>query len=263
MLINGQWVLGRARKLAERVSKTGSADLKSVVQHTYQIAFGRRPRREEVETALAFFEQQRQRIKAAPLVHANDRDNRAIAKVLLANQRSNSAAEVNVNKKQYLETKATDAFRFNEFTIEAVIYLDSLAEDAKVRVIASHWDGNAKHRGWSFGVTSKKSKHQPRNLILQLVGDTKSSKSTSYEVIASNLRPQLHRLYHVAASVKLVDTGKAGVTFHLRDLESDTPVQTATVAHKVVGNLFNNAAFLIGFCVFFLKIGRASCRERV
>ena len=51
-------------------------------------------------------------------------------------------------------------------TVEAVAVLDALYETGEVRVLASRWNGSKKTAGWAFGVTSKKSKHEPRNLIM-------------------------------------------------------------------------------------------------
>jgi hypothetical protein len=112
------------------------------------------------------------------------------------------------------------------------VLLRSLYEDAAVRTIASQWNSDQKHAGWSLGVTSTKSKYEPRNLILQFVGETKEGKA--YEVLPSNLRLELNKPYYVAASVRLSDLSDKGVTFWLRDLSrADAVMQTAAVPHKV------------------------------
>ena len=56
-----------------------------------------------------------------------------------------------------------DSLPDGDFTIEAIVQLRSLYEDASVRTIAAQWDGNTRHAGWSLGVTSTKSKYRPRN----------------------------------------------------------------------------------------------------
>ena len=43
-----------------------------------------------------------------------------------------------------------------QFTLEAYVYLRSVFEDAQVRTIAAHWNGDTKAAGWAFGVTGKK-----------------------------------------------------------------------------------------------------------
>ncbi len=127
-----------------------------------------------------------------------------------------------------------------DFTLEAVVILDSLYEDASVRVIASQWSGKPDQPGWSFGVTSAKSKHQPRNLILQLTGEGGT------EVVASDLHLELHKTHYVAASVKLGETGEGGIVFYMQDLsDPDAPLRTASVRHKTTA-IRSKAAFVIG-----------------
>ncbi len=65
-----------------------------------------------------------------------------------------------------------------DFTIAATVLLKSIDADANVRTIASCWNAANETPGWSLGVTGTKSKHQPRNLILQLVGQEKYAAST-------------------------------------------------------------------------------------
>ena len=125
--------------------------------------------------------------------------------------------------------------------------LKSLYPDATVRTIVSHWNSDNKSPGWSFGVTSTRSKYQPRNLILQMVGGFADGKQRQYEVIASNLRPQLNKPYYVAVSVRVKDRSKTGITFYMKDLSSkDTPLQTAQVEHQVSGNYRANLPIVIG-----------------
>ena len=70
------------------------------------------------------------------------------------------------------------------FSVEAVVVLDSIQKDASVNTIVSRWDGGKAKGGWSFGVTSEKSSYEPRNLIMQLVGQTMGG-DVLYEVVAS------------------------------------------------------------------------------
>jgi hypothetical protein len=133
------------------------------------------------------------------------------------------------------------SFPETDFTIEAIVILDSLFEDAQVRVIASQWDGNPEHPGWSFGVTGEKSKHQPRNLILQLVGNAGS------EVVASDLRMALHKTHYVAASIRIAEKGETGITFYMLDLsDPEAPLRTANVKHAVTGDYRSPVSFMIG-----------------
>ncbi len=105
----------------------------------------------------------------------------------------------------------------NVLTIEARVLLRSLYPDSSVRTIAQQWTGNQKNPGWSLGVTSTKSAYKPRNLILQLVGNTGKG-DVHYEVVPSNMHLELDRLYHVAVAIPLHDLVKTGPTFYVRDL---------------------------------------------
>jgi hypothetical protein len=91
----------------------------------------------------------------------------------------------------------------DEFTVEAIVKLDTIDANASVRTIASRWNGakeNVEAFGWSLGVTGEKSRFKPRNLIVQLVGEDENANIT-YEVVASDLRIELGATYHVAARV--------------------------------------------------------------
>ena len=60
------------------------------------------------------------------------------------------------------------------------------------------------------------------------------SKGLHYEVVASNLRPELGKPYYAAVQVDLKDPSENGVVFYLKDLsDADSPVQTAKVKHQV------------------------------
>ena len=121
-----------------------------------------------------------------------------------------------------------------DFTIEAIVYLRSMYRDATVRTIAARWSGDTKKRGWSFGVTSEKSRYLPRNLIIQLVGDPRDGGAgPAYEVVASDLRIPLDTPYYVSASV---DFGSGTATFHTRDMSNeDAELQSARIEHSIGG----------------------------
>ena len=113
-------------------------------------------------------------------------------------------------------------------------------------MIASQWDGKQDHPGWSLGVTSEKSKYQPRNLILQVVADG-AAPAGGYEVIPSGFRLELHRTYYVAAAVRMGDTGEAGVTFYVKDVsDMDAPLRSVGVKHKLTGPVASKSPLIIG-----------------
>jgi hypothetical protein len=121
-----------------------------------------------------------------------------------------------------------------DFTLEAYVLLRSVYEDGTVRPIAAHWGGDRKKPGWVVGVTGRKSAFKPQSLVLQLWGQNAAGQA-DYEAIFSGLHVELNKPYYVAVTVKLADPGKAGVTFHLKDLShDDEPMQTAQAAHTVV-----------------------------
>src|SRR5690606_17501100 len=122
----------------------------------------------------------------------------------------------------------------------------SMFEDAAVRTIASQWNSNNRHRGWSLGVTSAKSAYKPRNLILQFVGDNAKGE-LGYEVVASNLHLELKQTYYVAASVNIADPTEAGITFYVRNLDQpESEMQIARVKHEIVANIQSNSDLVLG-----------------
>ena len=246
LMMNGQWMLARSAAFAKRVDQTVAKNLSpgsnaghAAVRTAWQLAFGRSPRDAEVEAASRYLASQGDLPTSPP----------AITSMLDATQ----SQAVNINGDNASTTfKTADASRLptEDFTVEAIIELKSLYPDANVRTIVSHWNGDTAHRGWNFGVTSTKSAYKPRNLILQLIGGEPRQAGTdkpTYEVIASNLRPELNRPYYVAVSVDVDATSESGVTFFMKDLSKpDAPLQTASIPHKVIGDFHNNLKLTIG-----------------
>jgi hypothetical protein len=231
LMINGRWPLERAQAFARRLRATGGSTPAELVRDAYRIALGRSPTGDELARGVAFLD------KSAPAGKAAD-----LPLVQAMPDRGGQAARF---RSEHMEDRlcmdADPVLPTGDFTIEAVVILDSLYEDASVRVIASQWSGKSDQPGWSFGVTSAKSKHQPRNLILQLTGEGGT------EVVASDLRLELHKTHFVSVSVKLAETGESGIVFSMQDLsDPDAPLRTASVRHKVTGGIACKAAFMIG-----------------
>ncbi len=238
LLANAPWVLARAADFQSRVSKETDGD-EAFVERAYQLAYGRAPESDEREAALAFLAAQQDRITGD-----TERPNPVLAKWPAS---LGSAVRLKPGSPVQSLAVADDAsLPSGDFTIEAVVQLDSLYQDATVRTIASQWTSSTQQPGWAFGVTSTKSKYQPRNLILQLVGRNAAGKLV-YEVVASNLRPELGRPYYLSATVDVDDAGETGVTFRMRDLSKpDAEVQTARVKHTVVGGYRAKVPFVVG-----------------
>jgi len=231
LMINGRWPLERAQAFARRLRSSGAKSNAELVREAFRIAYGRAPNPDELARGVSFLE------KSAPAAKAAD--------LPLAQAMPDRGGQAARFRSEHVEDRlcmeASEALPGTDFTIEAVVILDSLYEDASVRVIASQWAGKPELPGWSFGVTSAKSKHQPRNLILQLTGEGGT------EVVASDLRLELHKTHYVAAAVKIGETGEGGVTFYMQDLsDPEAPLRTAGVRHQVTGGYRSKAAFMIG-----------------
>lgn len=219
-LINGDWLLSRARKLADRVSSIDDAWL---------AVLGRPPTEMERSTAEAFLKKRGGAAKPAA--------SKADGDELLADFQENSPHErllVNTSEKEG-----------DEFTVEAIVSLDSIDVNAAVRTIASRWNGgkdSLEAFGWSLGVTSEKSRYKPRNVIVQVVGEDENS-NIGYQVVPSNIHIELGRRYHIAARVSC--TGK-NVTFTVRDLETPgAALQSAVVPMDIRSKLSKGSAQLV------------------
>jgi hypothetical protein len=231
LMINGRWPIERAQAFARRLRASGAKTNEDLVREAFLIAYGRAPSAAELVRGIAFLD------KSAPASKAAD--------LPLAQAMPDRGGQAARFRSEHVEDRlcmdSTEALPSGDFTVEAVVVLDSLYEDAAVRVIASQWAGKPEAPGWSFGVTSAKSKHQPRNLILQLTGEGGT------EVVASDLRLELHKTHYVSAVVKIGETGEGGVTFYMQDLsDPEAPLRTAGVRHKVTGGVRSKSAFMIG-----------------
>ena len=216
LMLNGPWALDRASALARRVH-TRHKDLTSAISAVYRQVLGREPTSDEVVDARQFVESQ-----AAGAPSRRPKLDKLAERKGVALGKSNDL----------LRLDNTKALPDADFTIEAFVQLRSMYESAEVRTIVSQWNSNTKQPGWSLGVTSKKSRYKPLNLILQLTGDPAKG-GKPYEVVASDLRLELNKPYYVAASVRIADTTRNGITFYAKSLVGDQPLQTARVAHRV------------------------------
>jgi hypothetical protein len=221
LLVNGDWPLARAQKLATRVKS---------VEEAWQYALGRPPTAKEVEMAASFIEKRAavSAPQAAPSVSATE-----------------NASEFKENTSQERLIARTTEEEGDEFTVEAVVTLDSIDVNASVRTIASRWNNgkdNVEAFGWSLGITGEKSRFKPRNLIIQLVGEDEN-RNIAYEPIASNLRPELGLEYHIVAKVSC---SEHTVTFQMQQVGSpDSPVLTSVVPHRVRAGLSKGVSGLV------------------
>jgi len=250
LLVNGEWALERAGAFADRLLDDGDPG-PDLVRRAYRLAYGRDPSRPEVEAALGFLESQGDLVETSePPAKYPDENGLRPVKQAFGGIEGAELGERGLwlqpgSRFERLEVP-DEGWPAEAFTVEAVAVLDDLHPDASVNTLASRWNGSRGSVGWTFGVTSEKSAYDPRNFIVQLVGDDFQGNRV-YEVVASNLRVPVGEPVYLAATISArpsADDPNAGaVTFYLKDLsDPDAPLQTKTVAHPVVGGLADDGS---------------------
>ncbi len=234
LMINGDWTLVRAAKLAHRLEQEIAGGDDSLVRQAYRIAYARDPQEAEIERGQEFLQQARTRTAS-------------VAPTFKEMPVTKSAAiELSDSSPSLRPTFTATAWSDGDFSVGATVLLHSVFPDASVRTIASRWNANDQTPGWSLGVTSTKSRFQPRHLILQLVGRGADGKAKS-EAIPSGIHLEFDRPYSVAVSVHLADSSTSGVRFAVRDLSKpDQPVQVTEVAHEVLAGVKTELPMVIG-----------------
>jgi hypothetical protein len=220
-LLNGDWLLARARKLSSRVEGIDDA---------WMAVLGRPPTSKEKATAEGFLK------KRAGTTQAK------ASEVAEPGEGSGAFKENSAHERLLINTNEKEG---DEFTVEAVASLNSVDVNAAVRTLASRWNGgkdSLEAFGWSLGVTGEKSRYKPRNVIVQVVGEDENS-NIGYQVVPSNIHIELGRRYHIAARVSCP---AKNVTFTVRDL--DTPgaaVQSAVVPMDIRSKLSLGSSQLV------------------
>jgi len=221
-LINGDWLLARASKLAARVKG---------IDEAWQAVLGRAPEPEEKRAAEAFLQMRIKAAQTAPEAAP------AKSEVAITGFQGNTPRE-----RLLVETSEKEG---DEFTIEAVVSLRSIDPNAELRTLVSRWDGGKdklESFGWSIDVTGVKSRYQPRHLLMQFVGQDDNA-NIGYQVVASTLHVEIGRRYHLVARVSVP---RRNVTFALRDL--DTPgaaAQSSVVPLDRLSKLSQGAAPIV------------------
>ena len=224
LFMNGEWPLARARQLGSVVA--GAADI-------WQAVLGRVPLADEKRVAEDFIA----RRTAAGRLGADE------AAGAITSEHAVMAAgrfKENTARERLLVRGAPR--EGDDFTVEAIVHLESIDPGAAVRVIASRWNGerlSLDSHGWSLGVTGKKSAFKPSSLIVQLVGED-DNMNTAYEAVASGIVIAPGKTFHVVARVACAE---GTVSFFVRDLDSaESGPLTTTVKHRLVGKLGAGAA---------------------
>ncbi len=248
LLVNGAWSMGRAESFAKRLLGPDGAFGPDQVREAYRVAYGREAREPEVEGALAFIKSQSDTVVAAPSVAGDKYPDETGLRPL--NQHFSAARGLELGEKALWLQPGSRFERLDlsrvklpeeDFTVETVAVLDGVYSDASVNTLLSRWNGSNEDIGWSLGVTSAKSRFDPQNFILQIVGDD-FQKNRIYEVVPSGLKVPLGKPVYLAATISArpskADLAKGSVTFYLKDLsDPKAPLQSETVLHQVVGGL--------------------------
>lgn len=247
LLVNGEWVISRSKAFAKQLLANGGKVGTDEIKQAYRMAYNREAEESEINDALEFIESQKGTLPEAPpkpFKYPNDNGLRPIE------QKFAKASGVELGSSslwlqpgsRFEKLQATGVtLPDDHFTIETVASIDSIYKDASVNTLVSQWSGGTTSNGWGLGVTSEKSGYDPRNLIVQIVGDDFQG-NRIYEVVASDLRVPLDTPVYIAASISAVpsngDPTKGSITFYLKDLsDPKAELQTVTVPHQVVGGL--------------------------
>jgi mono/diheme cytochrome c family protein len=242
LLINGQAMLLRGQAFAARLEREGGGSEGRMIERAYQLAFGRKPGKEETVSALQFLREQARRIDPAAAGSAS-------AKFLHDRipYRDGQAAVLSpAGPQKRFEVPHDERMPAADFTIEAFFRLDSIYDSGAVRTLAAKWDGNVKAPGWGFGVSGKRSRRKPQTLVLQVVGKKRDG-SVGEAAVFSDQHVQLHKPYYAAAAVRLAGAKPGSVTFYLKDLSNDDePLLVASVPHQVTGAFANKHPLTLG-----------------
>lgn len=208
-LMNGTWVRARSKALAARIlDQFDGQKSEELIDGLFLTALSRHADENETAQCLQF-------LADAGGLDGNNPEASTSEPVLSAS--TGPAIRFGEDASPPLKTADSAPAIAAPFTFVGMFQLDALYKDASVRTLISQWNSGTKTPGWSIGVTSEKSRYQPRNFILQVVGEE------GYEVVASDLRPQLGKAYLAAVTVQRRQEssgGKATATFYLQEIDT-------------------------------------------
>lgn len=246
LLVNGTWAVDRAEAFAKKLL-AGRMEINSqVIRDAYAWAYSREPSSEEMAAAEAFLNAQMDvsgAIEPEPK-YPGENGLRSISQHFSKVEGldlGNSALWLQPGSRFERLQVPGEGLDMDDFTVEAIANLDGLYQDADVRTLAARWNGSQQSRGWTFGVTSQKSRYDPQNFIMQLIGEDFQG-NTVYEVVHSDLRFPLGAPVYIAAVVSTEPTKehKTGgtVTFYMKDLsDPKAKLEQRTVNHPIVQGL--------------------------
>jgi mono/diheme cytochrome c family protein len=246
VMINGEWPLQRSRMMAAKVLKEANNDEKAAVAEALRLAYSREGTSEELAGALKFLKHQQQVIekekaaepapeKVDPVVDAAPHyKNHFLSSPKAVAFKPGTAFE---------RMRVAGTPENSEFTVEAVINVDSVYPDSAVRTIVSRWNGDMATKGWSMGLTGKSSRYKPNHLVVEIIGDDFQG-SHVREVVPSTIMVTDKTPHYIAAVVsnKPVDGKSFGgsITFHALNLaDPKAKLVSVTVPHGI-GNGYVN-----------------------
>lgn len=251
LLVNSDWPLQRAANFAKRVlGKDTNQITDEQVALAFQIAYNRPASDEELRLALDFISTQKNKLEEELLGVSKPSEFKESA-LFSIEQGFSSFDDSLVLGDMALHLEPGSPYERlvlpdleitgDSFTVESIVILDSLHEDASVNTLISRWNGDHERGGWSIGVTSTRSKYDPRNFIVQLVGEN-SAGNMEYEVVPSGFRVPLGKPVYLAAAITASkrhdERGGGSVEFFFKDLSDPySPLQNRTVAHAITNHI--------------------------
>jgi mono/diheme cytochrome c family protein len=243
LMMNSKWTLDRAKAFATRLKKENSSDEREILTDAFRLCHSHDPNASTLDAALKFLDQQAKEIGGG----SGDSEAASFIADKMQTREGRAAQLMPDSGQERLVIPHDTAFPRGDFTIEAFVNVKSVYPTGAVRTIASKWDGNKGHPGWSFGVTGAGSRNKPQTLVLQLCGDKPWKATDPIEPVFSSLHIDIGKPYFIAVTVNLGDTTEKGITFYAKDLTNDDePMQSVQIAHTVASGIANETPLVIG-----------------
>ncbi len=257
LMVNGEWPMQRARGMAaELLSKNPSASREELAASAIAKILGRPAREEERISGAGFLSDDEKIIaesmpkEAAPVESSPPLvdGTRWFPGLATAGERTLSFQPGSDHEKIAAQVSPVEE---QAFSIEAVVWLDSLYQDSSVRTIASRWNGKQTTPGWSLGVTGRSSKFSAGQLVMQLVGRDFQD-SLVLEVVESGLQVPVRKPFYIAAVLSSDtlpgQTFGGNIRFYTKDLSDPSAVLKETrIAHAIGDGYVNpDRSLLVG-----------------
>ena len=251
LLVNSPWPVQRAASFAKRVLGDSNEMNSETIERAFRIAYNRPPSDKELALSMEFIQSQRQKLDEELLekLPSNEDSDSALFSInegfaSLEEELSLGDMALHLAPGSPFERLLLPGIEIPDeaFTVEAVIMLDSIHDNASVNTLISQWDGDHERGGWSIGVTSTQSKYDPRNFIVQLVGRNAAG-NMEYAVVPSGIHIPLGKPIYLAAAITANkqndERGGGQVTFYFKDLsDAYAPLESRTVAHAITDGIF-------------------------